>query len=75
MQQWARMSFAVGVRTVPAGSLQFVDFSKPDAAADRVERFMTAAQHALAEGDAALAAQRLIYARTPTRGTLWCFGC
>src|ERR1700716_1980008 len=27
VQQWARMSFAVGVRTVPAGSLQFVDFS------------------------------------------------
>ena len=26
------MSFQVGVRTVPAGSLQFVDFSKPDAA-------------------------------------------
>ena len=48
---------------VPAGSLQFVDFSKPDPAADRVQRFMTAAQHALAEGDAALAAQRLVYAR------------
>jgi tetratricopeptide (TPR) repeat protein len=63
VQQWARMSFAVGVRTVPAGSLQFVDFSKPDPAADRVQRFMTAAQHALAEGDAALAAQRLVYAR------------
>jgi tetratricopeptide (TPR) repeat protein len=63
VQQWARMSFAVGVRTVPAGSLQFVDFSQPDAAADRVQRFMTAAQHALAEGNAALAAQRLIYAR------------
>jgi tetratricopeptide (TPR) repeat protein len=63
VQQWARMQFAVGVRTVPAGSLQFVDFSKPDAAADRVQRFMTAAQHALAEGNAALAAQRLIYAR------------
>ena len=62
-QQWARVSFAVGVRTIPAGSLQFVDFSKPDAAADRVERFMTAAQHALAEGDAELAAQRLVYAR------------
>src|SRR6202000_1199995 len=46
-----------------AGSLQFVDFSKPDAAADRVERFMTAAQHALAEGEAELAAQRLVYAR------------
>jgi tetratricopeptide (TPR) repeat protein len=57
------VSFAVGVRTIPAGSLQFVDFSKPDPAADRVQRFMTAAQHALAEGDANLAAQRLVYAR------------
>ncbi|HWE33530.1 MAG TPA: tetratricopeptide repeat protein [Solirubrobacteraceae bacterium] len=63
VQQWARTSFAVGVRTVPAGSLQFVDFSKPDHAADRVQRFMTAAQHALAEGDPKLAAQRLVYAR------------
>ena len=62
-QQWARVSFHIGIRTVPAGSLQFVDFSKPDPAADRVQRFMTAAQHALAEGDAALAAQRLVYAR------------
>ncbi len=63
VQQWARMSFQAGVRTVPAGSLQFVDFSRPDASADRVQRFMTAAQHALAEGDAGLAAQRLVYAR------------
>ncbi|MDP9385110.1 MAG: hypothetical protein M3P50_07740 [Actinomycetota bacterium] len=63
IQQWARVSFQVGVRTVPAGSLQFVDFSKPDAGADRVQRFMTAAQHALAEGDYKLAARRLIYAR------------
>ncbi len=63
VQQWARMSFQVGVRTVPAGSLQFVDFSRPDPGSERVERFMTAAQHALAEGDAQLAAQRLIYAR------------
>src|SRR5579859_1561779 len=63
VQQWARVLFSIGVRTVPAGSLQFVDFSKPDAAADRVQRFMTAAQHALAEGDAKLAAQRLVYAR------------
>jgi tetratricopeptide (TPR) repeat protein len=62
-QQWARVKFQVGVRTIPAGSLQFVDFSKPDPAADRVQRFMTAAQHAMAEGDFALAAQRLIYAR------------
>jgi hypothetical protein len=63
VQQWARLLFAVGVRTVPAGSLQFVDFSTPDPAADRVQRFMTAAQHALAEGNAEVAAQRLIYAR------------
>lgn len=63
VQQWARMSFHVGVRTVPAGSLQFVNFSRPDPAAERVERFMTAAQHALTEGKPALAAQRLIYAR------------
>jgi tetratricopeptide (TPR) repeat protein len=63
VQQWARVRFSVGVRTVPAGSLQFVDFSTPDDAADRVTRFMTAAQHALAEGEHALAAQRLVYAR------------
>jgi tetratricopeptide (TPR) repeat protein len=63
VQQWARMSFQIGVRTVPAGSLQFVQFGRPDAAADRVQRFMTAAQHALAEGNSALAAQRLVYAR------------
>jgi tetratricopeptide (TPR) repeat protein len=63
IQQWARVNFQVGVRTVPAGSLQFVDFSKPDPGAERVQRFMTAAQHALAEGDFALAARRLVYAR------------
>src|SRR5918998_1514113 len=63
VQQWARIKFQVGVRTVPAGSLQFVDFSRPDPGAERVQRFMTAAQHAMAEGDYQLAAQRLIYAR------------
>src|SRR3954469_22432273 len=63
IQQWARVSFHLGVRTVPAGSLQFVDFSKPDPGAERVERFMTAAKHALAEGNFALAARRLVYAR------------
>jgi tetratricopeptide (TPR) repeat protein len=51
------------VRTVPAGSLQFVDFTKPDPGAERVERFMTAAKHALAEGDFKVAARRLVYAR------------
>jgi tetratricopeptide (TPR) repeat protein len=63
IQQWARARFGVGIRTIPAGSLQFVDFSRPDPAADRVQRFMTAAQHALAEGDPEIAAQRLVYAR------------
>ncbi len=63
VQQWARVKFQVGVRTIPAGSLQFVDFSKPDPGAERVQRFVTAAQHAMAEEDYALAAQRLIYAR------------
>ncbi len=72
VQQWARISFQIGVRTVPAGSLQFVDFSRPDAAADRVQRFLTAAQHALADGDPKLAAQRLVYARDaePTNATV-----
>src|SRR5215212_3365469 len=63
IQQWARVSFNQGIRTVPAGSLQFVDFTRPDPGAERVERFMTAAKHALADGDFALAAQRLVYAR------------
>jgi tetratricopeptide (TPR) repeat protein len=63
IQQWARVKFAPGVRTVPAGSLQFVDFSKPDPGAERVQRFMTAAQHAMLEEDYRLAAQRLVYAR------------
>jgi tetratricopeptide (TPR) repeat protein len=63
IQQWARVSFHLGVRTVPAGSLQFVDFTRPDPGAERVERFMTAAKHALAEGDFKVAARRLVYAR------------
>ena len=63
MQQWARVRFQPGVRTVPAGSLQFVDFSKPDPGAERVQRFMTAAQHAMAESNYELAAKRLVYAR------------
>jgi hypothetical protein len=63
VQQWARVRFSHGIRTVPAGSMRFVDFSKPDPADERVERFMLAAQRAMAEGDYLLAAQRLIYAR------------
>jgi hypothetical protein len=63
VQQWARVRFSHGVRTVPAGSMRFVDFSKPDPAEERVERFMLAAQRAMAEGDYELAAQRLVYAR------------
>ncbi len=61
--QWARVRFSHGVRTVPAGSMRFVDFSKPDPAEERVERFMIAAQRAMAEGEYELAAQRLVYAR------------
>jgi tetratricopeptide (TPR) repeat protein len=68
VQQWARVSFQPGIRTVPAGSLQFVDFSKPDPGAERVARFMTAAKHALAEGDFKLAARRLVYARDAEPG-------
>src|SRR6202163_596639 len=63
VQQWARVRFSHGVRTVPAGSMRFVDFSKPDPAEERVERFLIAAQRAMAEGVYELAAQRLIYAR------------
>ncbi|HEY7961711.1 MAG TPA: J domain-containing protein [Solirubrobacteraceae bacterium] len=63
VQQWARVRFSHGVRTVPAGSMRFVDFSKPDPAEERVARFMAAAQRAMAEGEHALAAQRLVYAR------------
>jgi hypothetical protein len=63
VQQWARVKFSHGVRTVPAGSMRFVDFSKPDPGEERVERFMLAAQRAMAEGEYLLAAQRLIYAR------------
>src|SRR5436190_1850527 len=60
VQQWARVRFSHGVRTVPAGSMRFVDFSKPDPAEERVERFMLAAQRAMAEGEYVLAAQRLM---------------
>src|SRR5271168_3455417 len=61
--QWARVRFSHGVRTVPAGSMRFVDFSKPDPAEERAERFMIAAQRAMAEGEYELAAKRLVYAR------------
>src|SRR6202030_3442536 len=61
--QWARVRSSHGVRTVPAGSMRFVDFSKPDPAEERVERFLLAAQRAMADGEYELAAQRLIYAR------------
>jgi len=61
--QWARVRFSHGVRTVPAGSMRFVDFSRPDPASERAERFMLAAQRAMAEGDYTTAAKRLIYAR------------
>src|SRR2546430_2510090 len=63
VQQWARVRFSHGVRTVPPGSLRFVDFSPPHPAEERVERLLLAAQRAMAEGEYGLAAQRLVYAR------------
>jgi hypothetical protein len=68
VQQWARVKFSHGIRTVPAGSMRFVDFSKPDPAGERMERFMVAAQRAMAEGEYALAAKRLVYAREAQPG-------
>ncbi|MBI4896837.1 MAG: hypothetical protein HY827_00530 [Actinobacteria bacterium] len=61
--QWARVTFEMGVRTVPAGTLDFVEFGKPDDAQERARRFLLSAEHAMAEGDFALAARRLIFAR------------
>lgn len=61
--QWARVSFEVGVRTVPAGTLEFVRFGEPDAGRERARRFLMSAQNAMSEGDFPLAAQRLIYSR------------
>jgi tetratricopeptide (TPR) repeat protein len=63
VQQWARVDFELGVRTVPAGTLDFVEFNKPDDAKDRARRFLLSAEHAMAEGNFELAAERLIYAR------------
>lgn len=63
MLQWARVDFEVGVRTVPAGTLDFVEFGKPDESKDRARRFLLSAEHAMAEGDYALASERLIFAR------------
>lgn len=63
VQQWARVDFEIGVRTVPAGTLDFVEFGKPDEAKDRARRFLLSAEHAMAENNYALAAERLIYAR------------
>src|SRR5436305_3390577 len=59
IQQWARVLFSQGVRTVPAGSLQFVDFSKPDPGSARVARLMAAAPAGLAEGQPHEAPARL----------------
>jgi tetratricopeptide (TPR) repeat protein len=63
VQQWARVRFSHGIRTVPAGSMRFVDFSKPDPGSERAERFLVAAQRAMAEGEYLVAAKRLVYAR------------
>ena len=63
VQQWARVKFAPGVRTVPGRLAAVRRLLQARPGAERVQRFMTAAQHAMAEGKPELAAQRLIYAR------------
>jgi tetratricopeptide (TPR) repeat protein len=63
VQQWARVTFEEGVRTVPAGTLDFVDFAKPDSAKERARRFLLSAEHAMFEGEYELAARRLVFAR------------
>ena len=63
VQQWARVDFEIGVRTVPAGTLDFVEFGKPDDGQERARRFLLSAEHAMAEGNFELAARRLIFAR------------
>ncbi|MFY9489116.1 MAG: J domain-containing protein [Solirubrobacterales bacterium] len=63
VQQWARVDFENGVRTVPAGTLDFVEFGKPDDSRERARRFLLSAEHAMAEGNYELAARRLIFAR------------
>ena len=63
VQQWARVQFSQGVRTVPAGSLQFVDFSKPDPGRRPRPALHDRRPARARRGDYALAAQRLIYAR------------
>ena len=76
VQQWARVSFAVGVRTVPAGSLQFVDFSKPDPAADRVaavhDRRPARARRGRSRGSPPSASSTRA---TPSRTIRPCCGC
>src|SRR5918999_2315058 len=43
IQQWARVSFNQGIRTVPAGSPQIVALTPPDTGGERVGSFVTAA--------------------------------
>jgi curved DNA-binding protein CbpA len=63
IQRWARVQFASGTYTLPLDNLSFVDFARRERDAERAERFLVAAREAVAAGDHALAAQRLVYAR------------
>jgi tetratricopeptide (TPR) repeat protein len=63
LQRWARVEFAPGTYTLPLDNLTFVDFAKRERDVERAERFLVAARDAIAQGDHALAAQRLVYAR------------
>lgn len=63
VQQWGRVSFEIGIRTVPASTLDFIKFGQPDVGKERARRFLVSAQHAMTEGNFELAARRLVSAR------------
>jgi hypothetical protein len=63
IQRWVRVAFAEGTFTLPLDNVTFVDFARRERDAERAERFLTAARDAIEQGDHALAARRLVYAR------------
>jgi hypothetical protein len=75
VQQWARVHFQVGVRTVPAGLAAVRRLLQARPGADRVQRFMTAAKHALAEGTSRSPPAGSSTPATPSRATRRCCGC
>jgi tetratricopeptide (TPR) repeat protein len=63
IQRWARVEFGGVKYTLPLDNLTFVDFAKRERDAERAQRFLVAAQEAIAAGNHELASKRLVYAR------------